>query len=488
MIRIVCGMMIAALALAAASAWPPAATAEKRAEKRLALVIGNAAYVHSTPLLNPANDATDMANALQASGFEVILGIDLDKRGFEGKVREFARALGAADVGLLFYAGHALQVGRTNYLLPVDAKLESDRDLEFESVRLELILAQMELAREGKTNIVLLDACRDNPLSRGLARSMGTRSASLGRGLAQVQSGVGTFIAYSTQPDNVALDGQGRNSPFTSALTRHITTEGRNLSAVMIEVRKDVIAATRGQQVPWDHSALTGEFYFRPGAAGPTGQGAAELAAVSARAASLEEELRQRGSAEDIARIAVLRERKRDLDRQIVEARQAMFEVQREMGQETDPNRRQKFSMDLLNRQRRLGERQLQLRQTNEEIAAIEARSKAQPIAPKAGVQTAAAPQAAGGTGLVATLTRRFASFAPASRVDNVDIYNKAKVRGGLIDAGAATSLDECRATCGREPICIAFALEARASICELYKSIDGLQQDPAWTSGVASK
>ena len=124
------------------------------------------------------------------------------------------------------------------------------------------MLKQMELEREGKTNIVFLDACRDNPLARNLARSMGTRSAGVGRGLAQVQAGVGTFIAYSTQPGNVALDGAGRNSPFTAALAKAIREPGRNLTAVMIDVRKEVLDVTGGKQVPWDHSALTGDFYF----------------------------------------------------------------------------------------------------------------------------------------------------------------------------------------------------------------------------------
>ena len=134
---------------------------------------------------------------------------------------------------------------------------------------LDFVLKQMELEREGKTNIVLLDACRDNPLARNLARTMGTRSASVGQGLAQVRTGVGTFIAYSTQPGNVALDGQGRNSPFTSALTKAVQEPGRTITTVMIDVRKDVLAATGGRQVPWDHSALTGDFYFhRAGAAG----------------------------------------------------------------------------------------------------------------------------------------------------------------------------------------------------------------------------
>ena len=238
-----------------------------RAGHRVALVIGTGAYKNAGTLANPKNDATDMQAALKAYGFKVILGIDLDKRGLDGKVREFTRLLANADDAVFFYAGHGLQVSGQNYLVPVDAKLEGERDLEFEAMRFDFVLRQMELNRETKTNIVFLDACRNNPLTRNLARSMGTRSASIGQGLAQVDAGVGTFVSFSTQPGNVALDGTGRNSPFAGALTKRIMEPGRNLNAVMIEVRKDVLAATSGKQVPWDHSALTGDFYFDPSAA-----------------------------------------------------------------------------------------------------------------------------------------------------------------------------------------------------------------------------
>src|SRR5262249_42876078 len=153
-----------------------------------------------------------------SAGFEVILGVDLDKRGFESKVRDFSQLIADADVAAFFYAGHGLQVSGRNYLVPVDAHLENERDLDFATIGFDLVLKQMELGRETKTNIVFLDACRNNPFVRNLARSMGTRSISVGQGLAQVNTGVGTFIAYSTQPDNVALDGNGPNSPFTTAL------------------------------------------------------------------------------------------------------------------------------------------------------------------------------------------------------------------------------------------------------------------------------
>jgi hypothetical protein len=246
--------VISALALLAALA------EHAHAERRVALVVGNGAYQHTVPLANPRNDAQDIAAALGELGFEVISGTDLDKRSLDLKVREFARALEGADVGLFFYAGHGLQVKGINYLVATDAKLEAERDLDFDAVRVEFVLAQME--REAKTNIVFLDACRNNPLARNLARSMGTRGVAENNGLAPIKSGLGTFIAFATEPGNVASDGSGRNSPFTAALKDHIDAPGASITDVLIDVRKDVVEATKGDQVPWDHSALRGRFYF----------------------------------------------------------------------------------------------------------------------------------------------------------------------------------------------------------------------------------
>jgi len=234
------------------------------AEKRVALVIGNSSYTHVPALANPHNDAADMAAMLKSLGFEVVEGTDLDQNGMRATVRRFGEALQGADVSLFFYAGHGMQVAGTNYLVPVDAKLAREGDLDFDAIRLDLVLAQME--RETRTSIVLLDACRDNPMAQTLARSMGTRSANIGRGLARIESGVGTFIAFATQPGNVALDGQGRNSPFTAALVKHLPTTAADLGSIMISVRNDVLAATQGKQVPWEHSSLTGQFFFMPAA------------------------------------------------------------------------------------------------------------------------------------------------------------------------------------------------------------------------------
>jgi len=213
------------------------------AQKRVALVIGNSGYQHTSQLENPKNDATDMVAALKQVGFQVIDGFDLEKTSFERKVRDFSVALRGAEVGLFFYAGHGLQVAGNNYLVPIDAKAETADALDWEMVRLDLVHRTME--RATTTNIIFLDACRNNPLARNLARAMGTRSTEIGRGLAAVESGVGTLISFSTQPGNVALDGSGRNSPFAGALVKRINTSGDDLSAMLIDVRNDVRKANQ---------------------------------------------------------------------------------------------------------------------------------------------------------------------------------------------------------------------------------------------------
>src|SRR5262245_32367047 len=233
------------------------------AQKRVALVIGNSAYQHTDTLNNPKNDATDMAAVLKQWGFQVIDGYDLDKVAFDRKLRDFSVALRAAEVGVFFYAGHGLQVAGQNYLFPVDAKGETADALDWEMVSLDLVQRTMERATTS-TNIIFLDACRNNPLARNLARAMGTCSAGIGRGLASVDASVGTLISFSTQPGNVALDGPpgGRNSPFAAALVKRIATSNDDLSGLLIDVRNDVRKETQNAQVPWEHSALTERFYF----------------------------------------------------------------------------------------------------------------------------------------------------------------------------------------------------------------------------------
>jgi hypothetical protein len=246
-----------------ATAAIPAAAMTDEHGPRVALVIGNGAYTNVTPLTNPPNDARDISSALRDLGFKVIEGYNLDSTKMRGKIEEFGAAMPGAAVTLFYYAGHGMQVAGKNYLVPVDARLEHPSSLGVEAIEVSTVISDMET--EKRINLVFLDACRDNPLSRSLARSMGTsRSASVGQGLAQLNAGIGTLITFATSPDTVALDGAGRNSPFTTALLKHIRTPGLEVRTMLTRVRADVIKATNEQQVPWDHSSLTGEFYFKP--------------------------------------------------------------------------------------------------------------------------------------------------------------------------------------------------------------------------------
>ena len=249
-----------ALLVAALLALAPAGA---RADRRVALVIGNSAYRNTPPLPNPRNDAAAIADALQKLGFAVQSGFDLDRAATEQALRAFGDTLGDADVALFYYAGHGLQVDTKNYIVPVDARLASENDLPFEAVDLTLVLSLME--RQPRINLVFLDACRDNPLAQNLARSMGaSRSTAVSRGLAIAESGIGTLLVYATQPGNVALDGSGAHSPFTQGLLDYIATPDIEVRQMLTRVRAEVLQATGGEQVPWDHSSLTGDFFFVP--------------------------------------------------------------------------------------------------------------------------------------------------------------------------------------------------------------------------------
>ncbi|WP_088345619.1 MULTISPECIES: caspase domain-containing protein [Rhodomicrobium] len=232
------------------------------ARTRTALVIGNSAYQHTEPLRNPRNDAAEVAARLRRLGFQVFEGLDLSKSQMDEMVKAYAVALETSEAALFYYAGHGLQINDRNFLIPVDAELKSPAALEFEMIRLDQIQAIMERLTE--TNILVMDACRNNPLSRNLAKAMGTRSVRIGTGLAPSESGAGTLIAYSTQPGSVAMDGEGAHSPFTEALLKFIDAKGEDLSSILINVRNDVMRTTYRKQIPWEHSALSQRFYFVP--------------------------------------------------------------------------------------------------------------------------------------------------------------------------------------------------------------------------------
>ncbi len=258
-------MMVAA-GLAAATA--SAAQDAPATQKKIALVIGNGDYVTAPRLANPVNDAVDVASTLSTLGFDVIDGYDLDYGGMQEKVRDFARALEGADVGLFFYAGHGLQVDGKNYMVPVDAALADEGAVDFETVDMNSVISR--LSAPDRTSLVFLDACRDNPLLADLARqAAAARSVAVAGGLAPPDAGAANLlVAYSAQPGATASDGAGRNSPFTSAILHHIETPGLDVQQLMRRVRSSVIEQSEGLQVPFDNSSLTSDFFFVRPAAG----------------------------------------------------------------------------------------------------------------------------------------------------------------------------------------------------------------------------
>lgn len=245
--------------------------------RRVALVIGNSDYVSAPALPNPRNDALAMSDGLRRLGFAVQEGIDLDAAGMTSILRTFGGLAETADVAVVFYAGHGIQVDGQNYMLPVDVSLERERDLNYEAVSLDLILSEVSQAR--KLAVVILDACRDNPFAGQLQASMGpTRSTAIGRGLGQVDAPADTLVAFATRDGSVAEDGTGINSPFTSALIAHLGEPGVEIGHYFRKVRDTVVASTSGRQEPFVYGSLSAEqFYLNP----PSG--AVQVAAAPTR-------------------------------------------------------------------------------------------------------------------------------------------------------------------------------------------------------------
>jgi uncharacterized caspase-like protein len=239
------------------------AATQASAERRVALVVGNSRYEHTAALANPHNDAEDMARALEQVGFEVKVGFDLDEVRFAGLIDEFARALDGADVGLFFYAGHGLQINDKNYLVSTGAKLESAFLVPSETIELDAVIRLME-SKTG-TNLVFLDACRNNPLADSLKRNLAatSRAVSVGRGLAPVApAGHDTLVVYSAAPGEQAADGAGRNSPFAASLLQHLPEPGLEVSVMLKDVAADVRRETDNKQRPQQLSDMTRKFYF----------------------------------------------------------------------------------------------------------------------------------------------------------------------------------------------------------------------------------
>ena len=241
-------------------------SAPAQAEKRVALVVGNAAYVNIPQLANPVNDARLMADTLEALGFTLVGNgpqLDLDEPGLRRIVQAFGAQLQGADVGVFYYAGHGIQVRGANYLAPVGANPTREADVSFQMLDTNLVLQQMEGAGT-RLNVVILDACRNNPFG-----GLGLRSA--GSGLAQITAPQGTLISFATQPGNVALDGAGDNSPYTKALAETLRRPGLGIFDVFNEVGLAVKRATGGAQQPWvSSSPISGNFFFAGPPAGVT--------------------------------------------------------------------------------------------------------------------------------------------------------------------------------------------------------------------------
>ena len=231
----------------------------KMTKKRLALVIGNANYTFGGKLPNPINDAHDMAQTLENLDFEILKFQDASYREMKRAIDLFGDRLSDFQVGLFYYAGHGIQTRGVNYLVPVDAHLKSEPDVEYDCIDVGRLLAKMENAAN-ETNIIILDACRENPFERSWRRSAG------GKGLAFMNAPAGSLIAYATSPGNTAADGNGRNGLYTKALLANLTTPAKTVLEMFQQVRKMVIDESQGAQVPWESTSLTGNFFFNRGA------------------------------------------------------------------------------------------------------------------------------------------------------------------------------------------------------------------------------
>jgi hypothetical protein len=226
------------------------------ADKRVALILGNSKYQNVPPLSNPVNDGGVMAATFKSAGFDIVdARFDLSSQETRRVLRDFADRARDADVAVIYYAGHGMEVDGTNYLIPVDAKLERDADIYDEAFSLDRILVAVEPAKQ--LRLVILDACRDNPFTRTMKRSLASRS--IGRGLAKVEpASPNTLIAYSAKAGSTAQDGDGNNSPFTTALAQHLTTPGLDVRKAFGFVRDDVLRSTGNRQEPFVYGSLGG--------------------------------------------------------------------------------------------------------------------------------------------------------------------------------------------------------------------------------------
>ncbi|WP_448661521.1 caspase family protein [Sphingomonas sp. CJ20] len=260
---IFCGLLAVILAFFACVA-PAGATPETSVSK-VALIIANSKYEQTRPLANPAADAALIKTTLTALGFDTIKVVENGTRsGMETALRDFSVLADKADVAVIYYAGHGMEVSNTNYLIPVDARLARDRDAEMEAIKLDTLLQMTEGAK--RLRIVILDACRNNPFDTTMVRAGGSRAAS--RGLAPIEPAGESLVVYAAKAGRTAADGSARNSPFARALARRLIEPGNEINLVFRKVRDDVLQETAGEQEPFTYGSLSSrEFYFRPAAA-----------------------------------------------------------------------------------------------------------------------------------------------------------------------------------------------------------------------------
>ncbi|MBR0826126.1 caspase family protein [Bradyrhizobium manausense] len=246
---------------------PPASPDSASRGKRMALVIGNGAYTHVKALPNPSNDARAVAKSLRDIGFAVTEGVDLDRAKMQKMTRDFLRDAAQAQLAVVYYAGHGVQIDGRNYLIPVDVELKSGASMTASMIDMDTIMAGLD--DHVRTNILVFDACRNNPIAPQVAAAGTNRAIEGASGLAAPTSlgsgatlGAGTLIAFATAPGQVALDGEGANSPFSAALSRHIGTPGLEVQQMLTRVRAEVVSGTKNKQVPWSNSSLLGEVYL----------------------------------------------------------------------------------------------------------------------------------------------------------------------------------------------------------------------------------
>ncbi|WP_245474350.1 caspase family protein [Mesorhizobium sp. M2A.F.Ca.ET.042.01.1.1] len=285
-------MLLATLVLVAFT------TLDARADRRVAFVVGNSAYQTIPALKNPDKDAEDVSSTFRQAGFEVFAAKDLTRLQFEEKFRNYLAAADGADLAVVYYSGHGFQVGGENFLIPVDASLKDAADMEVQAIKVDDILRQ--LRSRSKVQMIILDACRNDPFPRKDYWLRDRLIVAGDSGLAQVTGSQNTLIAFATEPGAVAYDGSGDLSPFSSAFSRRALAPNQEIRSVLAAVRRDVVKATNGKQVPWENSSLLDDVVLmrgpeQPAPSSPDAQQDQEMAERGIQVAAAAEAIDNRG-------------------------------------------------------------------------------------------------------------------------------------------------------------------------------------------------